>query len=112
MRKFRIESSHSVYTDDYEQGQGSQLNSYEMDEIINAETPREAIEKYMETVVGFDFDINQAIFEDGVLFYSTLVDGANIQASDRQIESWKRGKCILCADQFSIVIYELNKVSL
>lgn len=112
MKKFRIESSHSVYMDDYEQGEGAQVNSYEMDGIIKAETPVQAIEKYMETVVGYDFDIKHSLIEDDVLFYSALVDGANIQASESQKESWKQGKCILYTDQFSIVIYELNKVSL
>ena len=112
MKTFKIESSHSVYMDDYEQGEGAQVNSYEMDGIIKAETPVQAIEKYMETVVGYDFDITDSLIEDNTVFYSALVDGSNIEASDSQKESWKQGKCILYTDQFSIIIYELNRIAL
>jgi hypothetical protein len=112
MKTYRIESSHSVYTDDYNEGEGSFVNGYEMDAIIKAEAPDLAIEKYFETVVGYDFSIKDAYIEDNVLFYSNLVDGSNIQASEQQIESWKQGKCILYSDNSHVVIYELNRVEL
>jgi hypothetical protein len=112
MKTYRIESSHSVYTDDYNEGEGSFVNGYEMDAIIKAETPQQAIEKYFETVVGFDFDFNHASIEDNILFYSNLVDGSNIQASKQQIESWKKGKCILYSDNINVIIYELKRVEL
>jgi hypothetical protein len=112
MKTFKIESSHSVYIDDYEQGEGAQVNSYEMDGIIKAENPVQAIEKYMEDVVGYDFDIKHSLIEDNTVFYSSLVDGENIQASESQKERWEQGKCILYTNQFSIVIYELNRIAL
>lgn len=112
MKTYRIESSHSVYTDDYNEGEGAQVNGYEMDAIIKAETPQLAIEKYFDTVVGYNFDIKHATIEDNILFYSNLVDGSNIQASKQQIESWKQGKCILYSDNSHVIIYELNRVEL
>lgn len=112
MKLYRIESSHNVYVDDYKQGELSNINNYDLDGMIKAENPQQAIEKYFENVIGFDFDIKHANIEDGILYYSNLVDGSNHEASKSQKESWKDGRCILYSNHTSLVIYELNKVEL
>ena len=120
MRTFQIISNHDVYVDNYEQGELKNVNWYKLDSIVSANNPKEAIQKYFNDVLYYDFDIKHAYIphkEDeserkNVLHYSVLVDEQNYKATESQIEYWKEDKMNLYSNNIYIIINELIEVEI
>jgi uncharacterized iron-regulated protein len=115
MKNYRIVSHHDIHVDDYENGEGEYLNGYSLEEIIAAESPIEAVEKYFKNVLAYDFDKDSACIDDeqdNVLHYDVLVDDNNFKASESEIEEWKNGKKVLYNDHSVVYVYELTPVKL
>jgi hypothetical protein len=111
--KYFIKSSHDIFEDSYENGEGKQVNSYRMEAEILAGSPAEALEKYSSKILGFDLDSeNLDIDEETGLFWANiLVDKDNMQASIEQVEKWKKDEIALYSDFFNFRIYELTQIT-
>ena len=115
MKTFKIYSAHDIYTDDYEQGELDRVNGYTVTNEVEANDVWEAIEKYFETTLYYDFKKDNASKSDEVeneLHYSVLVDVENLEASENQIEKWKQGKEKLYSSNITITVYEIIETSL
>ena len=110
MKTFKIRSAHDIYIDDYEQGELDRVNGYTVTNEVEANDVWEAIEKYFETTLYYDFKKDNASKSDEVeneLHYSVLVDVENLEASENQIEKWKQGKEKLYSSNITIAVYEI-----
>ena len=111
-KKYYIKSNHSVFIDDYKEGEGKQVNDYNLSAIISAETPKEAIIKYFDKNLYFSFDIKYIDNDnEGAFYYSNLVDEDNIEANEYEKNLWKEGKKTLYSTNTYLLIYELNKIT-
>ena len=120
MKQFYFNINATIYIDSYKEGQGDQVNSWQNQELIKAETIDSAIEKLFETKLYFSYkkefaqvnDCNDSI--NNILEYSNSVDNDNSEVleSDKKFQDWKAGKIILYACDLSIEIFELNAVDL
>lgn len=110
MKKYFIKSEHEVNVDTYKDGELENVNYYSLDSFISAENAKQAIENYFKNVLYYDFDFEYSIFEDGILFYSVLVDADNQQATKEQIKVWRMGKSTLYSNNISIKISECTEV--
>lgn len=119
-KKFYFNVNATIYEDSYKEGQGDQVNFWQVNELIEAPTLDLAIEKLFETKLYFSYkkelrDLNDN--NDGIkniLEYSNLVDEDNneIVADSKQYQAWQEGKAVLYACDLSIEIFELNPVDL
>lgn len=120
MRTYIIESEHDIYIDSYEDGEGEQVSSYTLKSEVRAETPKEAIEKYFDAVLCLSFDFEKAAIahkEDenepkNKLWYSSLVDDDNVEASPKEIIEWQEGKMMLYTNNITLYIHQLTEVEL
>ena len=116
MKNYIIKTSHEIEIDEFNEGLTNLVNTYNLEEKIQAETPREAIEKYFSSFLYYDFTFENAyIFhlegdgdEKNVLAYDTLVDEEKIEATESQKELWKKGEKTLYNNRIYLKIYELN----
>jgi hypothetical protein len=104
--KYYIESFHSVFIDDYKQGEGKQVNSYNLSAFIEAQNVTEAIKMYFDKELYFSFDIKHLYN----FTYSNLVDNENLEHNEVDINLWKQGKKTLYANYTQLSIYQLNKI--
>ena len=110
MKTLKIHSAHDVYIEDYEQGELDRVNGYTLTNEVEANDAWEAIEKYFETTLYYDFKKDNASKSDEVeneLHYSVLVDVENLEASEKQIEDWKQNKQKLYSNNITITVYEI-----
>ena len=115
MKTFKIRSAHDIYIDDYEQGELDRVNGYTVTNEVEANDVWEAIEKYFETTLYYNFKKDNSSKSDEVeneLHYSVLVDVEKLEANERQIEKWKQGKEKLYSNNITITVYEIIKTVL
>lgn len=106
MKKYFIHSQHDVFVDSYKDGELENVNHYSVDSFVNSENHKKEIEFYFSNVLFYDFKFELSDFEDGVLFYSVLVDSENIQATEKDIKVWRMGKKKLYSNNISLKICE------
>jgi len=93
-----------VYEDNYEEGEGSHVNSFDGKVHKTFEFVDDLI-RYISTNILYkdvskeDFDI-----QDGVMSTSLLVDEANIPATDSEIELWKEDEINLYSANYSFYV--------
>jgi hypothetical protein len=120
MKQFYFNVNATIYKDDYKEGQGDQVNSWQNQELIEAETLDLAIEKLFETRLYFSYKKEFAQIQDcddsinNILEYSNLVDENNSEVleSGKKYQAWKAGKINLYSCDLSIEIFELKAVDL
>ena len=115
MKTFKIYSAHDVYIDDYEQGELDRVNGYTVTNEVEANDAWEAIEKYFETTLYYDFKKDNASKSDEVeneLHYSVLVDVENLEASEKDVQLWKRNLKKLYSNNITITVYEIIETTL
>jgi hypothetical protein len=120
MKKFIISSTHEIFKDSYTEGETDYVNSYSLKSEINSETTREAIQKYFEDELyyKFNFDYARINHEElnnepkNTLHYSVLVDNENSEASEAEIELWKKDKLDLYSNNIFLTIHELTKATI
>lgn len=122
MRKFLINSVHDCHLENYEHGELQYVNGYNQEAVINAENPREAISKYFENELYYNFSFENAVVlheqeeEDdnnkNKLFYDVLVDVENSEASKKDIELWKEGKIQLYSNSIHLTICEVLPITI
>jgi hypothetical protein len=115
MKKYLIKSSHQIYLDDYNKGEVELVNCYTLDSFITAPNAQNAIQKYIQNDLNYKFD-RQRICEDdesiNVGHYNVLVDAANEEADEQEIELWKVNQCKLYSNNIRLEIYEVKPVNI
>jgi negative regulator of sigma E activity len=81
-----------IYEDDYEQGEGELVNSYNFSYNKRVQTITEILKYITNYVRGEKFDMKNWEYEDGTARCSFLVDEDNTEPSNSQIKAWKEGK--------------------
>lgn len=116
MKTFKITSLHSIYVDDYEQGEGENVNNYNLSSEIKAENLKDALKKYVNNILCYSFNLKHASIEEDqkCVYYSTLVDNDNleIKSFDIEYQKWKEGSKKLYANTYSLHAQELKDVFL
>jgi hypothetical protein len=117
MKTYKVESDHRVHTDSFSRGEGRQVNSYQIGCEIQAETPREAVEKYFRNFLCFDFDFDKAggDTENGYsLAYDVLCDSDNaeVKSDDDLYKSFREEKVDLYNNHVEVEVYELVPIKL
>lgn len=86
----------TVYEDDYNEGQGKQINSNNVKVNKSFNNGKDLLKYIMDHIIYSTVDNNDfSAFEDGRIVVSTLVDENNTPASTGQIERWKKGELML-----------------
>jgi len=115
MKKYLIKSSHHIYLDDYNKGELEWINCYTLDSFVTAPNAQNAIQKYIQDDLNYKFD-RDYLYEDGesinVGHYDVLVDEANEEATEYEIELWKAGKRKLYNNHIKLEIYEMKLVNI
>ena len=112
MKVYIIKTSHEI-EDSYANGLLNYVNSYNLRHEIKALTPREAIQKYFEEYLYYTFDFKYAYIlhekeeneATNVLFYDVLVDEENNEATESQINLWKKDKLTLYNNRIHLEIF-------
>jgi hypothetical protein len=120
MKHFYFNVNATIHQNDYEEGQGKQVNFWQLQEHVKAENLTLAIKKLFETRLYFAYkkefaqvnDCNDSI--NNILEYSNLVDNDNceILERDKKYQDWKAGKINIYSCDLSIEIFELSAVDL
>lgn len=113
MNTYIIKTSHEIEKDSYTDGLLNYVNSYNLKHEIKANNAREAIQKYFDEYLYYTFDFKSAYIlheeEKGeatnILFYDVLVDEENDQATENQIELWKKDKLTLYNNRIHLEIF-------
>lgn len=111
MGKYYIKSHHDIFKDTYQEGLGKHTNNYEMNSIITAENPTEAVEKYGKQVLGYDYDSTDICVEDGIIFCDILVNEDCMEATAEQIRLWEKGEYELFNDSIIFQIYSMEPLT-
>lgn len=114
MKTFLISSSHDIFVDDFESGQGELTSSDEiLNELVIADNWRDAVDSYLQGTLNFDLDMSKCeVNEDNQIQTACLVDAQNIQANKGEIERWKLGEMVLYSNTITMTIHEVVKISL
>lgn len=94
-----------VYEDDYEQGEGKNVNSYTVDWLKDPNVLAKDLVKYLSNNLYISDNPNDYIIgDDGVIHTDQLQDSEGSGASKGQIERWKEGKEKLYNAHFTILV--------
>lgn len=115
MKTYQVSTSHTIFKDDFNDGEGEQVNSFELSANIKAETPEKAIEEYFGKTLYYHLDMTKTQKDEekeNVLYYSLLVDEDNTEAFEGDIELWKEGQKKLFSNNIRLEIEELVSVKI
>ncbi len=107
MNEYLIKSYHNIYVDDYNEGEGYHINSYNMTAFIKAPDAGNAIQQYIENCLYYKFNSNylDTNGDDISCYYDVLVDDESIEATEADRELWKNGELKLYNNQIMIEAY-------
>ena len=120
MKTYKIETTHEVFIDKFNEGELDFVNAYSLSSEVKAENPESAIAEYFDKHLYYDFNMNYAYVPHqeeetetkNTLHYSVLVDNDNNQASEYEVESWKEDKLTLYSNNIFLTIFELVEVTI
>jgi hypothetical protein len=111
LQKYFIRSSHEIYEDSYIHGEGKNINFFNNESEILANSPIQALEKYSSRILGYDLDAENLDHENTGFFYANfLVDKDCFPAPAEDVEKWKKEQIMLYSDNINFEIYELIKI--
>lgn len=116
MKKYIIKTNHEIEKDEYNNGLTDYVNNYNLEEKIQAETPREAIQEYFDKYLYYNFTFENAyIFhlegdgdEKNVLCYDVFVDEESQEVDENDKILWEKGEKTLYNNRIYLKIYELT----
>ena len=114
LNTYKVSSSHDVYADSYENGEGDFVNNYYLSSEIEATNWRDAIKKYFNDYLYFDVDFDYSYIDDdsNTFHYFNLVNDENMEANEREIEQWKENKLTLYSNHTEITVNQLINTNL
>ena len=93
-----------VYEDNYEQGEGDHVNSFDGKVHKTFEFVDDLIRYISTNILYKDVSKEEFDIQDGVMSTSLLVDEANVPATDSEIELWKEGEIKLYSANYSFYV--------
>jgi hypothetical protein len=116
MKTYFIKTSHEIEIDEFNEGLTNLVNTYNLEDKIQAETPRKAIEKYFSSVLYYNFTFENAYImhlEEGgkdknVLIYDVFVDEESQEVDENDKILWEKGEKTLYNNRIYLKIYEIN----
>ena len=111
LKNYKVTSYHTVYEDDFKEGELEEVNCYFESEVIAATSPLEAIENYFEHL-GYDYNQEMAWIDGEFLDYSVHVDVDNLPANEVEIAEWKKGELKLYANNIRVNVEKMELVNL
>lgn len=110
MNQYLIKSNTEVFEDDFEKGEGKGVNCYDFESTVEAESPRDAVLKFIANKLHFtDGTLDEDIEEGSQKCYCTMVDNENTEPNNPQIEAWKRGEIVLYSSYTRFTVFQLTK---
>ena len=97
-----IKTYFDVYEDDYNEGEGKHVNSWDYESEHDA--IESALQQHFEQL-GLSYDVNLLLEDDGNRWYSWMLY-EDRQATDKEIQLWKQGKLNLYSLTANIKIYK------
>ena len=114
MKTYIVKSYHDIFVDDYKEGEGKNVNSYTLSGEVRADTPKEAVNIYLNGNLGYNLGFENCEVcpaEKGLVQTSCLVDADSLQPSEQVVKMWENGEAILYANNIQIYVYELKEVT-
>ena len=104
---YLIKTNFDVYEDNYNEGEGKFVTAWSHQSEHKA--IESALQQHFEQV-GLSYDVNYIYEDDGMRHYFWTVDDDCIEATEKQIEQWKRGEIKLYSQNANINVYKLEKL--
>ena len=103
-----IQTLHTVYNNDYENGEGEVISNFADDVELLAASLDQAIEKYFADHAFYNYDKKFADIDDGILNYTVTTDDNDDEATEEQLIEWKSGKLDLYYHNIRIKVGRVN----
>lgn len=113
MKNYMVKSLHEVFVDDYKEGEGEHANAYELSDEVQAESPKQAINKYLQDCLGYNLDFNNCEVnpdDKSNVQTSCLVNNDNIQPTNSEVKQWEAGNVELYSNHIDMFVYEVTEV--
>lgn len=111
MRKFKTQSYHEVFEDDYQHGEIKNVNSYKLTQEVSAGTPQEAVTKYLQENIHSELSFGDCERDDVEIYVTYLVNADNVQATEADINAWEQGKIKLYSTHATLFVDELKEIT-
>ena len=114
VKKYYVKAGVAIYADNFNEGEGEQVNYWDANSFIEAESPMEAVKTFFEKILYFSFEEENAHINDelngvNVLQYSNCVDAENCElaADSKEMAEFAEGKRTVFVANSHIEIFEL-----
>ena len=114
MKTYIVKSYHDIFVDDYNEGEGKNVNSYTLNGEVRADNPKEAVNIYFKDHLGYNLGFENCEVcpdESSLIQTSCLVDVDNLQPSEQEVKMWENGEVDLYANNILMYVYELKEVT-
>ncbi len=108
--KYYIESWHEIYQDNFKEGEVAHVNSYSMSAMIEADSIKEALAKYYEKILLYDFYPAAVVIDDCRFTDATNLNENGEEPSESELQDFRDGIIDLLIDYFVIEVSELHKL--
>lgn len=118
MKRFLVLGNRTSYRDDFNEGQSFTSTGFSdcTEELIKAETWREAVKKFIEMYLEYEIDGDfgdEHVDEDGDWFsWATLTKVDLTEPTQEEIALWAEGSLSLYSQEFSISVSEVVSLNL
>jgi hypothetical protein len=103
--KLKVTIHVDVYEDDYEEGEGKNVNSYTVDWLKNPIVKADNLLEYLyDNLYLSRYAQDYTIDDDGFIHTSRLEDADGNKASESEIEKWKKGEMKLYSAHYLIIV--------
>ena len=109
MKTYYITTEHTIYKDNFIEGEQEQVNFFDNKQVITAIDARTAIKQYFEGFLYYSIDFTHAEIESNKLYYSVQVNNDNEVPSQKERELWERGEIDLFNDNIYLELFEVTE---
>lgn len=107
MKTYYITTEHTIYKDNFIEGEQEQVNFFKNKQLITAIDARTAIKQYFEGFLYYSIDFTYAEIDNNKLYYSVQVNNDNEAPSQEEIELWKQNQMDLYVDNIYLELFEV-----
>lgn len=111
LNKYLIKAYCSVYEEFYKEGEGNNVNNYNIEKTIIAENAKKVLSIFFDEKLFYKFDYKCLDLEDlksTDFYYTVLINKNNEEATKAEIKLWKNNKFNLYSCNICINIYKLK----